>query len=153
MFSHYIAVNQVLIQFKLSLCLHSYSKFGELLRSPSGRRGHTLPLQGRRELPPRPSTSRRRQARLVSSHLLLSHEVLGPWEGTPSLRDKWGQSSPCRWSCRQGWGSWSTPSQSGTYPLSFCWRGTRFSRWGPSQTAPSCFRMQSVAEFVGNILQ
>merc|ERR1711962_1444517 len=111
MFAHCVAVKQVLIQFKLSLCLRSYSKFGELLRSPSGRRGHTLPLQGRRELPLRPSTSRRRQARLVSSHPRLSHEVLGPWEGTP------------------------------------------FSSWPPSQTAPSCFQMQSVAEFVGNILQ
>ena len=153
MFAYCTAVKQVLIQFKLCLCLHSYSKFGGLLRSPSGRRGHTLPLQGRQELLLRPSKSRRRQALLVLSHPRLSHEVLGPWEGTPILQGKWGQSSPCRWSCRQGWGSWSTPSQAGMYPLSFCWRGTQFSSWRPSQTAPSCFRMQSVAEFVGNILQ
>ena len=153
MFAYCTAVKQVLIQFKLSLCLHNYSKFGELLRSPSGRRGHTLPLQGRRELPPRPSTSRRRQARLVSSHPRLSHEVRGPLEGTPSLQGKRGRSTPCRSSCTLGWGSWSIPSQVEMFPLSFCWQGTQFSSWRPSQTAPSCFRMQSEAGFVGNNLQ
>ena len=139
--------------FKQFLCLHSCSKFEELPRNPSERRGHSRPPQGPPGLPLRPSTSRRRTDSLVSSHPRLSHEVRGPLEGTPSLQGKRGRSTPCRSSCTLGWGSWSTPSQVEMFPLSFCWRGTQFSSWCPSQTGPSCFRMQSEAGFVGNIPQ